>query len=84
MKIREKALGSEHLDTLASLNSLAALYSDMGAYEKALPLYELVLKIREKTPGPDHPDTAISLNNLALVYQGLGNMIRPCPSITGP
>ena len=55
LKIREKALGPEHPDTAASLNNLAALFADMGAYDQALPLYQRALKIREKAPGPEHP-----------------------------
>ena len=37
----------------------------MGAYEKALPLYQRALEIYEKVLGPEHPDVANTLNNLA-------------------
>ena len=40
----------------------------MGAYEKALPLYQRVLQISEKVIGPEHPDTATSLNSLGNLY----------------
>jgi CHAT domain-containing protein/Tfp pilus assembly protein PilF len=44
----------------------------MGAYEKALPLYQRALAIREKALGPEHPATAISLGSLAVLYEDLG------------
>ena len=65
MAIREKALGPEHPETANSLNNLAVLYSSMGDYAKAEPLYRRALAICEKALGPEHPDTATSLNSLA-------------------
>ena len=44
----------------------------MGQFDKALPLYQLVLSIDKKTLGEDHRDYATSLNNLALLYQTMG------------
>jgi tetratricopeptide (TPR) repeat protein len=58
--------------TAISLNNLAGLYSDQGAYSKAEPLYVRALKIKGKTLGPDHPSTANSLNNLARFYRDQG------------
>src|SRR5262249_53334502 len=63
-----KALGPEHPDTAASVNNLAMLYYDTGAYAQAEPLHRRALAIREKVLGPEHPNTATSLNNLAVLY----------------
>lgn len=43
LKIREKALGPDHLDVAASLNNLAILYNDQGRYAEAEPLIDRVL-----------------------------------------
>jgi CHAT domain-containing protein/Tfp pilus assembly protein PilF len=61
-----------HPDVAQSLNSLAGLYQDQGAYPKAEPLYVRALDIREKALGLMHPLVAGSLNNLALLYQDQG------------
>ena len=50
--IREKTLGSNHLDTAASLNSLALLLADQGDLAGARPLYERALAISEEALGP--------------------------------
>ena len=65
LKLREKVLGPEHPDTLASRNNLAgALYGE-GKYAEAEAEYRAVLKLREKVLGPEHPDTLLSRNDLA-------------------
>ena len=55
LQSREKVLGPNHIDTAASLNSLAALYREKKRDDKALPLYERALKIREKALSPNSP-----------------------------
>src|SRR4051794_35361019 len=64
LTLREKALGPEHLDVAASLNTLGRLYDNQGRYAETEPLYRRSLAIRERALGPDHPDLARSLNNL--------------------
>src|SRR5262249_49763562 len=64
LAIREKALGPEHPNTAASLNTLAHRRRRQGDFGGARPLYERALAIYEKV-GPEHPYTATSLNNLA-------------------
>ena len=68
LTIRQKVLGSEHLDIAESLNELAELYREQGKYTEAEPLYQEALTIREHILGPEHPDVATSLNNLARPY----------------
>jgi len=55
-----------------TLNKSPTTVGSMGAYEKALPLYQRALDIREKMLGPEHPDVAATLNNLAEFYKNMG------------
>jgi tetratricopeptide (TPR) repeat protein len=82
LAISEKALGPDHPAVATSLNGLAALYYDQGAYAKAEPLYTRALAIREKALGPDHPDVAQSLYNLALFCQSQGAYAKAEPLYT--
>jgi|SRR5579871_1141359 len=79
LEINEKVLGTEHPDTMTSLNNLAVLYKTQHRYEKAEPLYIRTLEIRERALGVEHPNTALSLNNLAVLYddQGLHEKAEP-------
>ena len=68
--IRERVQGSEHLDTVDSLFSLALLYYEQGdTNEQAEPLYLRALAIQEKVLGTDHPDTAATIGMLATLYR---------------
>ena len=58
-----------HPSVANTLNNLALLYDSMGAYEKALPLYQRALGIREKVLGPEHPDVATTLGLTHLKYK---------------
>jgi tetratricopeptide (TPR) repeat protein len=64
---RQMTLGSEHLDTLASVDNLARVLHLLGSYEEAQKMQRRVLELREKVLGPEHPDTLASMNNLARV-----------------
>jgi tetratricopeptide (TPR) repeat protein len=79
LAIREKQFGLEHPGTATSLNNLAALLKDQGAFAEARPLYERALAIWEKRLGPEHPHTATSLNNLARLLQGQGALAEARP-----
>ena len=59
-------LGAEHPDTLGSVNDLALLLSEQGAYTAAEPLYRRALEGRETALGVAHPDTLTSVSSLAL------------------
>jgi tetratricopeptide (TPR) repeat protein len=68
LKLREAALGHDHLDTLESRNSLGIAYQDAGRLPEAMALHETTLKAREAALGRDHLDTLQSRNNLATAY----------------
>lgn len=79
LAIKEKVLGSEHLEVAKSLNNLAILYWFRGNYAEAEPLHKRALAIREKVLGPEHPEVAKSLNNLATLYSERGNYAEAEP-----
>ncbi|MEE3012592.1 MAG: tetratricopeptide repeat protein [Chloroflexota bacterium] len=74
LNVREKALGSEHLNTLQSRHNMSSGFYDMGRVQEAVSLYEYTMRIRERAPGPEHPDTLDSRNNLARGYYSLGRV----------
>ena len=46
-------LGTDHPDTLASMDNLASAYQDAGKLDLALPLFEETLKLNKAKLGPD-------------------------------
>jgi tetratricopeptide (TPR) repeat protein len=69
---RDRLLGPDHPDTLASRNSLAIAYQDAGRTAEAIALEEQVLVAYERVLGLYHPSTLSSLGNLANAYQAAG------------
>ncbi len=65
LSIREKLFGSQHPETAASLNNLAALLCAQGDAIGAQPLLERALKIFEEAFGPDYPYTGRYLASYA-------------------
>ena len=61
---RENALGTDHPDTLGSVNNLGDLLSDKGDHKGAEALYRRALAGFEKALGAEHPNTLTSVNNL--------------------
>ena len=76
---RERVLGPDHPDTLASRNNLTEAYRDAGRAAEAIPLHERTLADRERVLGPDHPDTLNSRSNLAAAYQAAGRAAEAIP-----
>ncbi|KAJ5455855.1 Tetratricopeptide-like helical [Penicillium daleae] len=64
LSVREKALGAEHIDSLASVTYLGSVLEDQGKYKEAEAMYRRVLDGREKGLGPEHPDTLTSISHL--------------------
>ena len=69
---RERVLGPEHPETLASRQRLALALVWQTKYAEAETEYRAVLKLREKVLGPSHPDTLATRNSLAgtLLWEG--------------
>ncbi len=63
--IRERILGTDHPDTVSSLQGEAMSLNALDRLVEAREVYEDVLVRRERLLGPDHPDVAQVLNNLS-------------------
>jgi tetratricopeptide (TPR) repeat protein len=72
LKTRQRELGSEHPDTLTSMNNLENVLSDQGKYEEAEERHRRALRLREAVLGKEHPDTLTSMNDLANVLSRQG------------
>jgi tetratricopeptide repeat protein/uncharacterized protein DUF4062 len=72
LKERERVLGPEDPDTLATRNHLANALNHQGKYAEAETGDRAVIKLQQKVLGPEHPDTLLTRNNLAaaLFFQG--------------
>jgi tetratricopeptide (TPR) repeat protein len=66
---RERVLGPDHPDTVASRHHLAGAYRAAGRLDEAIELYTRTLADYERVLGPDHPYTITSRNNLAAAYR---------------
>lgn len=79
LRVREQALGPEHPETAASLNSLGLVLGQQGQLAAARQYLDRSLAVRERVLGHDHPATAESLNDVAslLRQQGEGTAARP-------
>ena len=72
--MRERTLGADHPDTLASVNNLAICLQTRGQLKDAEVLHRRALEARERTLGADHPDTLASVNNLAICLKARGQL----------
>ena len=82
LEARERVLGSEHPDTLVSVNDLAVLYQTEKRYAEAEPLFKRALEARERVLGAENPTTLQSVSNLASLYdaEGRSGEAEPCIS----
>ena len=70
IEISQRILGTEHPDTLKSMNNLALTYWSQGRQPEAEEMMAQVLKIRKRTLGTEHPDTLASMNNISIIQKG--------------
>ncbi|MGH8547910.1 MAG: tetratricopeptide repeat protein [Methylococcales bacterium] len=76
---RRRRLGSEHSDTIESLDDVARCYEALGQARRARPLFEKVVEYRKVVFGPEHPDTLSSLDRLAGCLVALGDSREALP-----
>lgn len=69
---REKALGPEHPDTLASMSDMARLLLGQRKNEEAEQMYLKILEIREKAPVQDGRETWVSMTRLGIALYNQG------------
>lgn len=72
LKASQRTLGSEHLDTLNAMTSLAISYSNLGRRQEAMELEEKTLEAKQRTLGSEYQDTLKMMTNLANSYPDLG------------
>jgi len=72
--MRHCILGSEHPDTLRSMNNLAATLKAQDDLAGARKLQERVLEMTRRILGDEHPDTLTSMNNLAMTLKAQGDL----------
>jgi eukaryotic-like serine/threonine-protein kinase len=70
--IKEKALGSQHIDVAISLDNVGLALFRLGHVEEALAKTQRALEILRSTVGPEHPEVAIRLVNAAEFQHALG------------
>lgn len=68
-----RALGPEHLRTLAMRDLLASACESAGRMAEARELAKISVAEREQVQGPDHPDTLTARTALARLYAEAGN-----------
>ncbi len=65
LKLREDALGEEHAETLASMDTLMKVLADQNRLDEAETLARRALEIRRRVKGGDHPETVAAMDALA-------------------
>ena len=87
LSIRERALGTSHPTTAATLARLGALYLTQGKVKEAEAHCERALEARREVLGADHPETAESMGKLGeeVIYIALSlslslSVLPPHPS----
>jgi len=74
LDLRQRTLGPEHPDTLASRNSLLEWMQANDRIREAVPFGRDLLAARRRVLGDDHPDTLVTMNNLAVAVFQDGHM----------
>jgi tetratricopeptide (TPR) repeat protein/tRNA A-37 threonylcarbamoyl transferase component Bud32 len=72
VEIRRRMLGSDHPDTLDSINNLGMLQRTQGRLDDAEKAWNEVVTTGRRTLGADHPDTLLWTGNLAHLLQDRG------------
>jgi tetratricopeptide (TPR) repeat protein len=93
-ELRQAHLGTDHPDTLASMQSLAEAYLVVDRHREAIALLQRRLEIGKARLGPDHPETLGFMASLAIAYRQAGRwdicvplleqVVDKCRAICGP
>lgn len=76
LAIKEKNLGTEHIDVAKTLDKLATIYRSKGDIKNADSFHERALKIFLNLGPEDHDLVADALNNTASIYMAKGEYIE--------
>ena len=69
---RRSLYGDDHLETLASMSSLAGVFENEGKYDEATRLYREILQTYREQHGNNHAEVADVMNGLALALNAEG------------
>jgi non-specific serine/threonine protein kinase/serine/threonine-protein kinase len=72
LSLRREALGSDHPDTLESIDGLSLLLQAQGKLKEAEPYAREAMEGHRRVLGDDHPETLTSINNMGLLLQADG------------
>jgi tetratricopeptide (TPR) repeat protein len=61
LETQKRVLGTEHPDTLNSMNLVANEYLSQGKFTEAATLHAQLLEVRKRVLGPEHRDTLESM-----------------------
>jgi hypothetical protein len=73
---RERVLGPEHPDVLATRNSLASVLAQRGMLAEAEGEFRGLVELQGRVLGPEHPDVLATRNNLASVLAQQHNLVE--------
>jgi tetratricopeptide (TPR) repeat protein len=76
IRLKEKALGSEHPDVGISEGNLAIMLAELGRHEEALKHVQRSLTLMQSGLGRSHPDAAIQLSNRGEILNALGRPVE--------
>jgi CHAT domain-containing protein/Tfp pilus assembly protein PilF len=79
LRIRERALGPNHIRTAQTLVHLGRVYRDIGDYDQARASFERALRIQERVLGPNHPELGYVLGNFGALYERLDDYAKARP-----
>lgn len=74
VELERRVLGTEHLDTLRSMEILASILKDAGHYVEAEKMVRETLAVQRRVLGDDHPDTIGSMRRLASILYDEGRL----------
>jgi len=66
---RKARLGTDHPDTLGSMNSQALAYEAAGKLPQAVERFEQLRDVQVRKLGPEDPDTLTTCNHLGVAYR---------------
>jgi tetratricopeptide (TPR) repeat protein len=72
--IRYELLGPTHVDTIDTLNNMAAVHLHLQEFQEARQAFFEVWTLREVIFGPKHPSVAVTAHCLGRVYMRLNEV----------
>jgi len=74
LRVREVALGRDHISMGNTYNNMGFMYELKGEYNHAVSAYQESLRIKRNSLGDDHPSVAESLNNIGVAHAKHGEL----------